>query len=114
MQKILIVEDEPLILALAQEEFTDAGYEVVAATNGQTALSALEEHGDVDLLFTDIRMPGEPDGWDLARLARKMRPQLAVIYATGFTSDEPQLVEGSLLFTKPYRLANIIAAARTL
>ncbi|OYY90984.1 MAG: hypothetical protein B7Y45_04625 [Sphingomonas sp. 28-66-16] len=112
--KVLIVEDEPLILNIAQDEFEDAGYEVIVATDGQSAIEALERHPDVRLLFTDIRMPGQPDGWDLAHRARQMLPDLTVIYATGFSGGEPRPVEGSLLFMKPYRLATIIEAARSL
>jgi CheY-like chemotaxis protein len=111
--KVLIVEDEPLILCVAQAEFEDAGYEVIAAADGQEALAALESHPDVDVLFTDIRIPGALDGWALARSARQLVPGLAVIYATGFSQDQGLPVEGSLFFMKPYRLSRIIEAVRT-
>jgi len=112
--KVLIAEDEPLVLALAQEEFEDAGFEVVAAPDGQAALAALAEFPDISLLFTDIRMPGDIDGWALAKAARQMKPDLPVIYATGFSHGEPDIVDGGLLFTKPYRLTSILNAARSL
>jgi CheY-like chemotaxis protein len=110
--KILIVEDEPMILGLAHEEFEDAGYSVVAATDAHAALSALEADPEIDLLFTDISMPGTINGWALAKLARTMRPKLPVIYATGYSVEDPQLVPDALLFMKPYRLTNVIDAVR--
>lgn len=112
--KILIAEDEPLILELAQAEFEDAGYQVVVAADGAAALAALERNPDIAVLFTDIRMPGEIDGWALARSARVLRPDLCVIYATGFSHEQPQLVDGAMLFMKPYRFAHIVDAARAL
>ncbi len=112
--KVLIAEDEPLILALAQAEFEDAGFQVIVAADGQAALAALERYSDIDLLFTDIRMPGDLDGWALARTARQMNPGLPVIYATGFSSQAPDIVEGGLLFLKPYVVAHILDAARSL
>ena len=111
---VLIVEDELMILTIAREEFKDAGYEVVVATDADAALKVLEANRDIDVLFTDIRMPGTLDGWALARNARQIRPSLPVIYATGFSQDAPQPVDGALLFMKPYRLSTIIEAARSL
>jgi CheY-like chemotaxis protein len=112
--KVLIVEDEALILCVAQAEFEDAGYRVIAAADSAEALAALGSNPDLDVLFTDIRIPGALDGWALARSARQIMPGLAVIYATGFSQDEAAPVEGGLLFMKPYRLSHIIEAVRTL
>ena len=64
----------------------------------------------VDILFTDIRLPGLMDGWQLAEAARTLRPDLPVIYATGFSQTPPRLIEGSVFFTKPYRAATLIKA----
>lgn len=114
MTKVLIVDDEPLILTIAQAQFEDAGYDVIATASGDAALSALENDVDVGLLFTDIRMPGNLDGWTLAEAAREILPALPVIYATGFSHDKPRPVVGSLFFMKPYRLAAIIEAAEKL
>jgi CheY-like chemotaxis protein len=108
---VLIVEDEPLVLEVARAEFEDAGYAVLTASDSDEALSLLESGTKLDLLFTDIRMPGSLDGWGVAERARALRPGLPVIYATGFSSQAPQVVEGALMFTKPYRLQDIISAA---
>lgn len=111
---VLIVEDEALVLEVAALEFEDAGFAVLTATDAAGALKVLEADTSVDLLFTDIRMPGPLDGWDVARRAREQRPRLPVIYATGYSSNAPATEPGSMLFLKPYRMSEILAAARTL
>lgn len=111
---VLIVEDQELVLQVAASEFEDAGFAVLTASNGDTALAQLDSDTAIDLLFTDIRMPGLIDGWEIANRARKLRPHLPVIYATGFSGQIPETVEGAILFRKPYRLTEILAAARQL
>ena len=111
---VLIVEDEVLILSLARMEFEDAGFEVATASDSGSALAMIESDAVIDLLFTDIRMPGPCDGWALAQRARQVRQGLRVIYATGFSADTPQLVEGGVLVIKPYMLEKIIEVAREL
>ena len=111
---VLIVEDEPLVREIAVEEFEEAGFRVVTAADDRTALSILESPQPIGLLFTDIRILGVLDGWVIADRARRVRPDLPVIYATGFSAEQMRMVEGSLFFKKPYRVATIIAAARSL
>ena len=111
---VLIVEDEPMVREIAVDEFEEAGYRVMTAADDRTALSILESKQPIGLLFTDIRILGTLDGWAVADRARRLRPDLAVIYVTGFSGGQMQMVEGSLFFRKPYRLAKIIAAAREL
>ena len=106
--RILLVEDEWLILQVAATELADAGYEVLSADNGDSALALLERGEQVDLLFTDVRMPGSLDGWALARRARDLRPDLPVIYATGFSREAPGMVDGAVLVDKPYRLPELL------
>ena len=67
---ILVVEDEPLVREIIVSELEDAGYEVLEAADGAAALALLRE-ARVDLLFTDIRLPGEVDGWMFSREARQ-------------------------------------------
>jgi two-component system, response regulator PdtaR len=106
---ILFVEDEELLRDVIAEELRDAGFEVIEAGEAEAALQALVVAPNIDLLFTDIRMPGTTSGWDLAEQARRLRPQLAVFYATGF-SEILRPVPDSRLFKKPYRAATIIEA----
>ena len=111
--KVLFVEDEELLRQLAANELRDAGYEVVEPENGT---QALEQCGDreLDVLFTDIRLPGELDGWEIAERCRDKNPSLPVIYATGYSPVDPRPVPRSLLFMKPYRFSTILAAINDL
>lgn len=111
---VLIVEDEPLIREIVAAEFADAGYRVLEAEDDREALGHLGGGAVIDLLFTDIRLPGDLDGWEIARQARELRPDLPVFYATGFSVDTPRLVAGGQFFRKPYAPVTIIAAARAL
>ena len=108
---ILVVEDEWLVRDMIARELEDAGYEVFEAETGEAALALMRENRPVDLLFTDIRLPGSVDGWGLAETVRSMRPDLPVIYATGYTVAEPRQVPGSVFLHKPYRPSAVIQAA---
>ncbi len=111
---VLIVEDEVLVREVAVIEFEEAGYDVLEAGDGDTAVALLASDTRIDLLFTDIRLPGTLDGWRIAARARELRPSLPVIYATGFSADSMQLVPGGQFFKKPYRPTAIIDAARAM
>jgi CheY-like chemotaxis protein len=80
--KVLVVEDDELVREVAVEGLTEAGFEVVEAASAEEALARCEEHV-ADVLFTDIRLPGSLDGWDVAEQCRETNPGLPVIYATG-------------------------------
>lgn len=111
---VLIVEDEALIRDVVAMEFTDAGYGVLEAEDCDGAFAHLDAGTPIDLLFTDIRLPGTLDGWDIAQRARELRPALPVFYATGYSTEQPRLVPGGQFFRKPYRPLAIIDAARAL
>jgi PAS domain S-box-containing protein len=104
--KILVVDDNGGVLEEAVEQLTSLGYEVVSASNGAAALEVLEKEPDIDLLFTDVVMPGSIGGRALAERARQMRPGLKVLFASGYF--EGALVgKGDLetdvrFLTKPY------------
>ena len=108
--RLLVVEDEPLVRELIVAELEDAGYDVLEAEDGPTALQLLALHGDIALLFTDIRLPGGLTGWDIAEKARAIRPGLPVIYTTGYSSDDLRLVAGAHFLKKPYRPAMVLEA----
>ena len=111
---VLVVEDEVLLLDLITAELEDAGLTVLQATTADKALGVLSGDARIDLLFSDIRLPGAMDGWRLAEEARRLRPSLGVIYATGYSKEAPRAVSGSLFFTKPYRPSAILAAIESL
>jgi signal transduction histidine kinase len=91
---ILLVEDDKGVRTLSADALQEIGFRVVVADGGKAALQLLEEHPDVALLFTDIMMP-EMNGRALAELALKMRPDLKVLYTTGFTRNA--VVHNSIL-----------------
>jgi CheY-like chemotaxis protein len=111
---VFVVEDEPMIREVIVAEFEDAGYVVTEAEDAETAERALADGAPCDLLFTDIRLPGALDGFDLAERARVLRPELPVIFATGYTAKPVRMVPGSRLFRKPFSPSELIDAARAL
>lgn len=114
MGKVLLVEDEVLVREVAAEDLGEAGFDVTAVSDGDEALAVLGRNNDFDLLFTDIRMPGATDGWDLARAAKQMIPGLRVIYATGFGDAGDGLAHGECYVRKPYNLKDLRQALNTL
>ncbi len=112
--RVLIVEDADLLLEVTIAAFGDAGYETVSASDGEQALALLNGPTPIDLLLTDIRLPGSIDGWDIAERAREARPSLPVIYVTGYDNKAPRPVENSLLFLKPCSSMKLLDGARSL
>ena len=110
---ILVVEDELLVRQMIAEELRDAGFRVLDAGDGEAA-GMLNGAARIDLLFTDIRLPGRLDGWEIARLGRRARSALPVIYATGYTVDRAAEVEGAIFLHKPYQPSQIVATIRKL
>jgi len=84
---ILVVDDEVVLLALAQEQIEDLGYTVYAASNGQQALELLAKHDEIDLMFSDVIMPNDMNGYELAVKAMELRPDLKLLLASGFTAE---------------------------
>ena len=111
--KILVVEDEKLVRQMAVFVLRRAGYEVIEAATGEEALSRCQEH-TADLLFTDIRLPGALDGWDVAEHCRASHPSLPVIYASGYSHKEARQVPGSVYIPKPYRPSQLVKTIRQL
>ncbi len=106
--KILVVEDQEAVRAVACGFLEDFGYEIIEAGDGFEALSKLQEHDDIDLMFSDVVMPGGMNGFDLAQAALSMKPELKVVHTSGYPKgamvhqDEPRFREGFIIM-KPYR-----------
>jgi CheY-like chemotaxis protein len=107
---VLLVEDEPLLREMTRSDLEDLGLSAVCAQDADEALQTLGTAQRTAVLITDIRMPGSCDGWELARRARQMRPDLPVIYISGYTADAPQPVAGGIFLKKPYRLKDVEGA----
>jgi CheY-like chemotaxis protein len=112
---ILVVEDDRDVRELAITVLEAAGHRVLEAASGDDAYRLLLAHPDlrIDLLFTDIVMPGRLDGIDLGNEARTLRPQLKVLYATGFANlvrEHREEELRGLVLTKPYRPGELLRA----
>jgi len=109
---ILLVEDDREVREVALSVMEAAGYCVIEAANGDDAYRLLLAHPDlrVDVLFTDVAMPGRFDGVDLANAARSLRPAVRVLFATGFANlvraNRDIEMRGPVL-RKPYRPADL-------
>jgi CheY-like chemotaxis protein len=101
---ILIVEDEPMISAMVSETLAEDGFAVHVAATASEALRYLMAGGKVDVLFTDIDLPGGMDGGALAARVRDLRPGLPVVYASGKAHGLRHIarVPGSIYLEKPY------------
>ncbi|MBJ3784013.1 response regulator [Devosia sediminis] len=111
-QTILLVEDEFLLLAL-MEDLLSERFSVISAPRGDDAIDMLnaEPGREIHGLVTDIRMPGV-FGWDVAKRARELHPDIAVIYLTGDSLADwrTQAVPGSKIFGKPAKMDELIEA----
>ncbi|MGH6874475.1 MAG: response regulator, partial [Aestuariivirgaceae bacterium] len=105
--KILVVEDQEGVRMVATGFLTDFGYEVVEAADGIAALDILNQQDDIDLMFTDVVMPGGLNGFDLAQAAQQIRPDLRIVHTSGYPKgamvhmEEPRLKDNIIM--KPYR-----------
>lgn len=100
--RVLLVEDEVLISMMIEDAMIARGFEVLTATNAGDALQFLSDGTPVDVLFTDINIEGDMDGTMLAHRAREIRPELAVLYASGTLKAIVNAVPGSTFVPKPY------------
>jgi signal transduction histidine kinase/DNA-binding response OmpR family regulator len=115
METVLVVEDEPGVREHSAELLRELGYNVIEAEDAQDALHKIERTASIDLLFTDIGLPGM-NGRQLVEEALKRRPQLKILYTTGYARDavvhHGRLDPGVQLITKPFTYANLAARVR--
>jgi CheY-like chemotaxis protein len=105
---ILIVEDDVLVRAMTADELREQGYSVVEAASADEALSVLHSNVGVDLLMTDVRMPGSLDGAALARTVHAEYPAMKVIVASGDRPDAGLADKFDGFFAKPYDVARLV------
>ena len=117
-ERILLVEDDELVRAHAVRQLRALGYTVTAVENGRLALALVERGEPFDLLLTDVVMPGGLDGRALAEKVRALRPQLPVLFASGYAEATFAAADGSALpgpmLPKPYRRQELAAKVREL
>ncbi len=114
---ILFVDDEPLIFETVKETLEDGGFTVRPEHTADAALQALEEcDGQLAGLITDVNLGSKVTGWDIAKRARELRPDLPIVYTSGFAAGDwsAQGVPHSLVVPKPFAPAQIVTAISSL
>jgi CheY-like chemotaxis protein len=101
---VLVVEDEVLISNLVADVLSASGFVVHEVTTADEALQYIDSGAEIDVLFTDINLPGSMNGAELAARARELRPEMPIVYASGRfkLSEIAPLVPRSLFMAKPY------------
>jgi CheY-like chemotaxis protein len=115
-ETLLVVEDEAELLKLVARGLRRYGYTVLEASSGEEALQVAKSYpGEISLLFTDMVMPGM-NGLTLANVLQEMRPELPLVFATGYTTERFSDTDVSgrplRLIHKPYRLNSLMEAIR--
>ena len=114
---ILVVEDNGDVRRLTCVLLRSLGYTVLEADTSAEALAAVQRHDEIDLLLTDIVLPGTMDGAILAREVLRLRPGMRVLYMSGYTENailhHGRLDPGVLLLQKPFRRQELAAKVRT-
>jgi CheY-like chemotaxis protein len=117
-ETVLVVEDDEAVLAMAIESLEDLGYRVLVAHNGPDALEIVKSLENIDILFSDIVMPGGINGAELAAEARRLRPSIKVLLTSGYTgaalAREHGLPTNMPVLGKPYRRDELAAQLRVI
>jgi len=105
-ETILVVDDDASLLKVSKSLLENMGYTVIPARNGAEAIEVIEAGDDIDLVFTDMVMPGGISGTELAEVARNCRPGIKVLFTSGFTDtvmfSREEVGDRAMLVTKPY------------
>jgi CheY-like chemotaxis protein len=117
-ETVALVDDEDIIRLLIGDALREAGYTVVEAGNGADGLELLQASGRIDLLITDVGLPGGMNGRQLADAARVHRPALKVLFITGYAESAvltgDQLQPGMQVMTKPFAIDALSGLVRTI
>jgi signal transduction histidine kinase len=115
-ETVLVIEDDDDVRTYSVETLRELGYRVIEAHDGPSALRLLERQSHVDLLFTDVVLPGGMTGPQVAAHARELRPELKVLFTTGYARNailnQGRLESGAQLITKPFSHEELAAKVR--
>lgn len=116
MRRVLLVEDEGVIRMTVAEFLQEEEFDVVEARDGDEAVKLLKDPGHLDVLFTDVRMPGTLDGIDLAFQVRRLHPAMPILVASGYALHLKGrldcLVPCAVFISKPYSLSQVAETLR--
>lgn len=111
---VLVVEDEALLLFTIADDLREAGFKVFEATNAAAAIRMIEAVGHIDVLFTDVDMPGGMDGLTLAGTVRERWPETGLVITSGHVNlKQADLPPGGRFISKPYTPQDVVAAIET-
>ena len=117
-QTILVVDDEPSVRMLIADVLEELGFNVIEAPDGPTGLRELQSKARVDMLITDVGLPGGMNGRQVADAARVARPSLKVLFITGYAENAVlsagQLGPGMAVLTKPFPVETMAARIRSM
>lgn len=114
---VLVVEDEVLIQEMVRDALSEGGFETETTTSGEDAIAILEDtKSNHRALITDIKLRGRLTGWDVAKRAREINPDIPIVYMTGDAADEwtSHGVPNSVLLNKPFAPAQVVTAVSQL
>lgn len=117
MAVVLVAEDEPSVREGVVEALADAGHTIMEAASGEEAMALFRRHPEIELLFTDVHIPGAINGVALAKIAQRMRPDLKVLYATSRVMEllrDRGPIDPDQIVRKPYLPEQVVAAAEWL
>src|SRR6478736_5887017 len=107
---VLLVEDEPLVRMTAADELEEAGFHVLEAANADVAMAVLEARSDeIQVLFTDVHMPGSMDGMELAEQVHARWPHVRLLISSGYARPGPdEIPDAGRFVPKPYHAATVV------
>ncbi|MFD1611003.1 PAS domain-containing protein [Sphingomonas tabacisoli] len=111
-ESVLLVEDQDDVAELATSILREAGYRVERVATGEEALGRLRDFADLDLIFTDVVMPGGVSGIALAKAARERLPKAKVLLTSGYSTEPLELAGDFSFLSKPYRRPDLLAKVR--
>lgn len=115
MALVLVVDDEALVRLAAVDVVEQAGHRTIEASNADEAIRILESRTDIEVVFSDMNMPGSMDGLRLLQVIRDRWPPIRLILSSGKAFSDVNLPIGALFVNKPYEyraVANAVATAR--
>ena len=111
---VLVVEDDVFIREMIVDHLKARACHVVEASTGEAAMEALRTHDSLDGVFTDIRLGGRTDGWDVGEVSRATHPNIPVVYTSAATLMPERPVPGSVFIPKPYDPEKVLGTIRKL
>ncbi len=117
-ETVMVVDDEPTVRMLVGDTLADLGYRGIEAADAASALKVLQSDVNIDLLITDVGLPGGMNGKELADEARKSRPDLKVLFITGYAANAAvsngHLEPGMHVLSKPFPIEKLASRIRTI